>query len=204
MIYLSGAIRTELIGMPGMGFMATMHKSSTLALPSQRWAADTGCFTQPHTYDDDAYLRWLDPLPRDTNLFATAPDLVADWAGTVKRSASMLPRIRALGYRAAFILQDGMPESWIAWDEFDALFVGGSTAYKLSEDAYRIVSTAKARGKWTHMGRVNSLRRLRAAALSGYDSVDGTFLCFGPDKNLPRLTGWLEALRSQPRLEVTP
>ena len=42
------------------------------------------------------------------------------------------------------------------------------------------------------MGRVNSLRRLRLAAADGYDSVDGTFLAFGPDVNLPRLRAWLE------------
>jgi hypothetical protein len=199
-IYLSGATHDALVGVEGTGFMATLYKSSTRCLGSACWGADTGCYTQPHRYSDDEYLRWLDPLPRATNLFATAPDLVADWAGTIGRSASMLPRIRALGYRAALVAQDGLPPQWVAWDEFDALFVGGTTAYKLSEDAYALVAEAKRRGKWCHMGRVNSLRRLRAAAMGGYDSVDGTFLAFGPDVNLPRLTGWLDALKRQPGL----
>ena len=30
------------------------------------------------------------------------------------------------------------------------------------------------RGKWVHMGRVNSTRRIRYAASIGCDSVDGT------------------------------
>jgi hypothetical protein len=54
-------------------------------------------------------------------------------------------------------------------------------------------------GRWTHMGRVNTLRRLRFAFFHGYDSVDGTFLAFGPDVNLPRLLRYL-TLAKQPTL----
>jgi hypothetical protein len=56
-----------------------------------------------------------------------------------------------------------------------------------------------ARGLWCHMGRVNSLRRLRLAVQDGYDSVDGTFLAFGPDRKLPRLLTYLR-LATEPRL----
>jgi hypothetical protein len=35
------------------------------------------------------------------------------------------------------------------------------------------------------------LRRLRYATSIGCHSADGTFLAFGPDRNLPRLLGWL-------------
>jgi hypothetical protein len=128
--------------------------------------------------------------------------VVADWSGTVRVAAAVLPKLRALGFPSAFIAQDGLPPRWVAWDEFDALFVGGTTAYKLSEDAYALVAEAKRRGKWCHMGRVNSWRRLRAAAHGGYDSVDGTYLKFGPDVNLPRLRGWLDAMARQPALAV--
>lgn len=44
------------------------------------------------------------------------------------------------------------------------------------------------------MGRVNSLRRLRHAAAIGCDSADGTYLAFGPDRNLPRLLDWIGAV----------
>jgi hypothetical protein len=53
------------------------------------------------------------------------------------------------------------------------------------------------------MGRVNSLRRLRLAARDGYDSVDGTFLAFGPDKNLPRLLAYLRRA-TEPTLFTDP
>ena len=61
----------------------------------------------------------------------------------------------------------------------------------------------QADGRWCHMGRVNSLRRLRLAAQDGYDSVDGTFLAYGPDKNLPRLLTYLR-LADQPTLFSRP
>jgi hypothetical protein len=44
------------------------------------------------------------------------------------------------------------------------------------------------------MGRVNSARRLRHAARVGALSVDGTFLAYGPDVNLPRIARWLDSL----------
>jgi hypothetical protein len=198
-IYLSGAIRKELVGMDRMGFLITPKGGHRPDLSTMPWAADSGCYSTPYI-GDDSYLRFLDSYPRDTCLFAVAPDVVADWSGTVKVAAAVLPKIRAMGFPAAFIAQDDLPPAWVAWDEFDALFVGGTTAYKLSEDAYALVREAKRRGKWCHMGRVNSLRRLQAAAMGGYDSVDGTYLAFGPDVNLVRLRGWLDALSRQPTI----
>ena len=48
-------------------------------------------------------------------------------------------------------------------------------------------------------GRVNSRRRLRR--LAGHvDSVDGTYLAFGPDRNIVRLVRWLDELATQPTL----
>ncbi len=45
---------------------------------------------------------------------------------------------------------------------------------------------------------MNSWKRLKAAAVSGYDSADGTYLTFGPDKNIVKLNGWLDVLNTQP------
>lgn len=44
------------------------------------------------------------------------------------------------------------------------------------------------------MGRVNSELRLRHATAVGCDTADGTYLTFGPHKNLGRLLGWFERL----------
>lgn len=76
------------------------------------------------------------------------------------------------------------------WDELDALFIGGTTAWKLGRHARTLVREAKLRGKHVHMGRVNSGARWRYAEHIGCDSVDGTYLVFGPDENLPKLLAW--------------
>jgi hypothetical protein len=39
--------------------------------------------------------------------------------------------------------------------------------------------------------RVNSLRRMCHAAAIGCHSIDGTYLAFGPTRNLPKLLRWL-------------
>lgn len=206
MIYLSGtenpALRDAAARGYRVGIMAQPgNKVHAYCDAYPAWAADNACFSRGDRFDLGAYLGWLATLPlRERCLFAVAPDVVGDAAATWRRSASVLPVLRRLGFRAALVAQDGLDTGTLDWDAFDCLFVGGTTAYKLSEDAYAAVREAKARGKHCHMGRVNSRRRLRAAAVGGYDSADGTFLKFGPDKNLPRLLGWLRELREQAML----
>jgi hypothetical protein len=48
---------------------------------------------------------------------------------------------------------------------------------------------------FVHMGRVNSLKRLRYAEFIGVDSADGTVLTFGPDRRLPEVLGWVHTLK---------
>lgn len=195
MIYLSGCVRPEVMGRPDTGLMLTPAMGNNPNLRRTIWAADTGCYAHPERFDADAYLRWLDKRPRKLCLFATAPDRVGDAESTLDIAVPFLPRIRALGYRAALVAQDGLERLHrnIPWDDFDCLFVGGTTAWKLSEVAYQLAREADERGKWVHLGRVNSWRRLKAATVSGYDSADGTFIKFGPYELLPRVMSWVAA-----------
>lgn len=62
--------------------------------------------------------------------------------------------------------------------------------WKLGAAAAALTAAAVARGKRVHMGRVNSRRRMQAAADMGCASCDGTFLAFGPERNLPQLLAW--------------
>ena len=159
------------------------------------WCADNGCFSAK--WDAAQWWSWLQANADDAPscIFAVAPDVVADHEATLARSKPWLPKIRTLGYPAAFVLQDGARD--LPWDDFDALFIGGSTTYKLGPEARAFVQEARWRGKWVHMGRVNSFRRIEYASWIGCDSADGTYLTFGPDANLPKLLAWLERLDSQ-------
>lgn len=190
MLYLSGHVHADL---------PAMLTPRTRMLPPQGrpWAADNGRFASPHEYTDEGYLSWLSRMPLESCLFATAPDVVGDAAATLALSAPMFERIREIGYPVALVAQDGLENESIPWDDFDALFIGGTTEWKLSEYAYEIAQEARRRGKWLHMGRVNSLRRMRIARAMGCDSVDGTYLCFGPDINLRRLNGWQSILEGE-------
>jgi len=163
------------------------------------WCADNGCFGKGYP-GDEKWLGWLEKNAHAAAdcLFATAPDVVGDAEATLARSAPFLPLIREMGYPAALVAQDGLEDLDIPWGEFDVLFIGGSTEWKLGPAARHLIKQAKDRGKWVHMGRVNSQRRYRYAHEIGCDSVDGTYLTFGPDINLPKLLTWSRIEDQQP------
>lgn len=163
--------------------------------PEAEWIADNAVFAGKYPGDAD-YLSWLADRAEMASAcrFVVAPDVVADAAATLALSLPMLPRIRALGFPAALVAQDGLEDLDVPWDAFDCLFIGGSTEWKLGPAARQLTAEAKRRGKWVHMGRVNSRQRLLYAAGIGCDSVDGTYLAFGPDRNLPTLLSWLREL----------
>lgn len=163
------------------------------------WIADNSAYTGRYP-GDDRYLAWLSvrAVHRGQCALVTAPDVLGDAVATWARSRPVLPRIRALGYPAALVAQNGLEHLSIDWSLFDALFLGGSTTWKLGPAAAGLTTRARSLGLHVHMGRVNSLRRLRYAAAIGCDSVDGTYLAYGPDRNLPLLLGWLEHLHALP------
>lgn len=190
------------------------HKLGFINTPAQGnrmpegvwWCADNSCYGTTYP-GDDKWFTWLEKLvPRqEMCFFATAPDVVGDARATLERSMPWLPKIRALGFKAAFVGQDGLEHLDVPWDEFDAFFVGGSTEWKLSQAASRLATEARDRGKHTHLGRVNSRRRILFARTAippsaehpgGYDTVDGTFLVFGPDVNLPKLLRWMDEVNN--------
>lgn len=102
------------------------------------WCADNGCFSD--NFDEAKWWKFLvnNAHAADSCTFAVSPDVVGDAAATLERSAPWLPKIRALGYPAAFVAQNGLALHWngalhggnsdgpqIEWAEFDVLFVGG-------------------------------------------------------------------------------
>lgn len=180
-----------------LGLMLTPQMGNAPDLHSIEWAADTGCFAAPERYVEAEYLTYLSHRPWKTNLFATAPDVVGNAEATWEKSRDVLPLIRSLGYNAAFVAQDGIEDMALDWWAFDCLFIGGSTAWKLSQVAFDLSRDAKRRGKWVHWGRVNSLRRLRMARLAHADSADGTYIAFAPDLLLPKVCRWLDVVNAQ-------
>jgi hypothetical protein len=141
------------------------------------WALDNGVFTG--AFDEAAFLQALDAKREHQGscLFVAAPDVLGDAASTLDAWREWRPLIEGKGYRAAFVLQDGMTPSTLPEDA-TAVFLGGSTGWKMSDDALDLLAGAKATGAWVHVGRVNSQRRIRRFTLAGANSCDGTYVRF--------------------------
>lgn len=146
---------------------------------------DNGCFTESgrqrfERLGLDGYIALGEraiELWGDEMLFATAPDVPMDWRGTLKASLPVLERLRErLPSRAALVLQDGATPENIPWKQIDWVFIGGSTEWKIGPMARACAAEARRRHKGVHMGRVNSLERMRIAQSFGCDSADGTYL----------------------------
>jgi hypothetical protein len=195
MIYLSGHVRRELFGRFNLGFMLTPQMGNRLP-DGEMWAADTGGFTG-REFVLDKYMRWLGKHDRAHCLFATAPDVLCDAERTLIVAPPVLRKLRAEGYSPALVAQNGLTVGDTPWELFDCLFIGGDTRWKLGSEAIALMEEAKQRGKWVHMGRVNSYSRLLKAKHLGCDSADGTYIKFGPDINGPKVQRWIKAIESQ-------
>lgn len=112
-------------------------------------------------------------------LFVTAPDVVGDSLTTTFQFHQWRPEMD--GLPVGYVSQDGLLDENIPWSDIDAFFIGGSTEWKMSDQAARQAREASRRGKWLHMGRVNSQQRMKYAKSIGCDSVDGTSLSWWKD-----------------------
>jgi hypothetical protein len=158
---------------PNLGRLVQPRHFSSIRATAEAgipWAADNDCF---QGLDAAAFERMLDAIRGLPGcLFVTCPDVVGDAAATLAQWAIWRPRLE--GFPVALVLQDGQQHLPVPWDELVAVFVGGSTEFKVGPDAARLVAEAKRRGKFVHMGRVNTPARMAYAKSIGCDSVDGT------------------------------
>lgn len=176
------------------GLIATPLRWGKLIPDGYLWIADNGCFTG--NWSEDKWLQWLDKLAmyQDRCVMATLPDVVADAKTTLERYSHYLPIVRQRGWKVGLVAQDGLES--LPWpQDYDALFVGGSTAWKLSDAADWCIKQAQQQGKWVHVGRVNGSTRVKHFKLIDVDSVDGTTICFSPDRGFRKMTN---ALRYEP------
>jgi len=170
-----------------------MTRTSLFGLP---YAVDNECFTLGDAFDGARFVRALQRIKEVHGLgqclFVTSPDVVGNAMATLARFAEWQPIIKGLGFPVALAGQDGCETLDIPWNNLDALFIGGSTEWKLSQAVADLISEAKVRGKWTHMGRVNSTRR--ASRLREMpDSVDGTAWVKHPTEYARQWQKWVLA-----------
>lgn len=154
------------------------------------YALDNGCFSGSLPA---AWERMIDEAKRFPPLWATSPDVV----GSARRTLELWHRFarRMNGIPRALVLQDGIGDFDIPWDEVASVFVGGSDAFKSSAEARHAAITARMLGKWVHVGRVNTYARAREwAGLA--DSYDGSGVSRGLRGD--RLSAVIAGIRGEP------
>lgn len=161
---------------PNLGRLLTPRHTSSAQKTAESgvvWAADNDCFQGLNEKKYRAMLRTIEGLPGCR--FVTVPDVVADAARTAEFFEEWEPIVRETGQPVALVAQDGLDRIGVPWDRIDALFIGGSTDWKLGPIAAEFAVEARMRDKWVHWGRVNTHRRIEHIARTGAaDSVDGS------------------------------
>jgi hypothetical protein len=198
-LFVSGATATvrkwrkvgELI-VPGAG-----NHPDALTLGPGLWAMDNACYTG---FDAAAFVRMLERFyGRRGCRFVSAPDAVADAHQTLLQWPFWSRLIRGIGFVPALVAQDGLTPADVPWTELGALFIGGSTEWKLGPQARDLMVYAKARGLWVHVGRLNSRQRIWHFARLA-DSFDGGQYSMFADRRIPEGVADVQAALAQGRL----
>jgi hypothetical protein len=134
------------------------------------YAVDNGCYKG---FARRGWERLVGLAEIDRPLFVCLPDIVGDASRTIelfhhfKLDTNEVPR--------ALVLQDGIERTTIPWADIAAVFIGGSDQFKYSREAIAAAKTARILGKWVHVGRVNTAKRVDNW-LEYADSCDGSGL----------------------------
>jgi hypothetical protein len=118
-------------------------------------------------------MKAVDMLGRGAD-WLVLPDIVAGGLRSLDFSLSWIDRLCGVA-PLLLAVQDGMAETDIVplvGPEL-GIFVGGSTDWKVATIPLWGRVAARARC-WLHVGRVNTVRRIRLCAAAGVDSFDGT------------------------------
>jgi hypothetical protein len=163
----------------------------------------------PFVLDNDAFTAWRDHKPWDVGawrnmlsmvrmtrlkpLWAAVPDVVGDRTATISNWRRYSDEVKALGWKTAFCVQDGMTPEDVP-TEADVVFVGGTDGWK-----FRNLPTWTNSFPRVHCARVNSPQMIEACERLGCESVDGTGWFREPSRpdKVPALERFIEGHRNQ-------
>ena len=144
-----------------------------LQRPQSPFAIDNGAFAG---FNRNGFIKLLNRHSERRHLcrFVAVPDVVCSARRTLEVFDKWYEQINQ--WPLALVAQDGQEDLPIPWDSIAAIFIGGSTKWKLSFHAEAVIKAAQALGKWVHVGRVNTEERFDRFESLGVDSIDGTGL----------------------------
>ena len=158
------------------------------------WALDNDAFSaweHETPWNEGLYWKFLDwaKLQRCEPRWVAVPDVVTNPEATLKNWEKFSPRVQEYGWDLAFVAQDGMSPKDVPKNA-DLVFIGGTYKWK-----WRYVPTFAANCPRVHVGRVNTLFRLRRCDELGVESVDGTGWFRRPEKDFFKLEDFFSGVK---------
>lgn len=184
-----------------LGVLMTPQNGNRMCSVPLPWACDNSAFSKPDDakFWDMTIKAWM-LNEHHPPMWIAAPDVVGDHAKTRQLFDAWISNwefeIGHVPFPLAFVLQNGCTSEEVPWDQIAAVFVGGDDEFKLRQCADLLIE-AKERGKLIHIGRVNSLQRLRYCMDLGADSVDGTSFSMFPDKKIAWAVRYMRSVKCQ-------
>lgn len=142
------------------------------------YCIDNGAWTDFRTgrdFDTNKFQKLIDALGRQAD-FVVAPDIVAGGVNSLQLSLCWLAPLLVRTKLVLVPVQDGMEPKHlvsVVQPKRVGIFLGGSTEWKLATMRQWGEFCAQ-RGVHYHVGRVNTLKRIRLAHIAGADSIDGS------------------------------
>lgn len=168
--------RRNLAALREAGWRLLISAKGVLRDEGMPYALDNGAWTafqREEPFDVEAFQRAFDLFGERAD-WVVIPDIVAGGLASLDFSLPWIDRLTGCK-RLLLAVQDGMTTDMIRplLSDRVGVFVGGSTDWKLAT-AIEWGQLAHEVGCYMHVGRVNTVRRVRLCAAAGADSFDGT------------------------------
>ena len=134
--------------------------------PNRKYGLENGAYTTGNPMFNTTWWRMAKAAQEDENcIWIVAPDAMGDWKKTLRHFDTFTNLHKFPKTKLAIVLQDwcdAIPNGHdeVPWDDIVCVFVGGTDKFKYSRQCMEICEEAKRRGKWVHVGRVNTVKNI--------------------------------------------
>lgn len=158
----------------GWGFMCLPTRLQSHGQPFALDNGAWGAFQKGRRLDEAAFFRAVERVGASAD-FIVVPDIVCGGRESLDLSLRSLEKLADVPARKLIAVQNGF-----VWSDVSdylgpdvGIFLGGDTHWKLATLPLWGDLCARA-GVYLHVGRVNTVKRLRLCAMAGADSFDGS------------------------------